>query len=1181
MKNIFLFSLIVVVLGLTNTFGQSATACPYVTAADDSAGCGNCVNLNATFFGGAQTTSYTVNPVAYNPYTFTGGTAVLINIDDTWSGAIALPFPFCFFGNTYTQFVIGSNGIVSFDLSFANQYCQWALTGVGTIPTTACPTNSIMGPYHDIDPGVAGTVSYQIVGSAPCRRLVVNWNQVAMFQCNNLINTQQTVLYETTNVIETYVANKPICSSWNGGGLAIHGIQNQGGTQAFAVPGRNNTVFATSNDAWQFTPSGGAANFTLNWYDNTGTLLGSGNNTVQVCPSTQTNYIAEVVYNGCAGQNPVTVYDTTTIFIQNGGISTISTDVTCFGLDNGTATVTYTGSPVTTYSWSPNVSTTNQATNLAPGTYIVNVDDPGGCTGADTVVISEPTQLTIVVSGTDATCAGVSDGTAQVVSSGGTGAYTYTWNTNPPQYTSSIQNLSSGIFVVTVTDANNCTVTGTDTVNQPLALSIAMSSTPETCGTINGTASAAVTGGTLPYSYSWNSVPAQLTQTATGLAAGSYTVTVQDAQGCTASSNVNVAAPSAVKIQSINTNDVLCNGNSTGSAVANTLGGISPFAYSWSAGGATGNSATGLPAGNYSVSVTDANGCGDSKNFTIAEPSPLVFASTNTVNVACFGNSSGGASATVIGGTTPYVYNWTNSVSTSDTAQTLPAGNYLLTVTDAHNCTITQNYAVTEPALLVASSVGDTICMGSNAGIGTVTVSGGATPYLYNWNPSVSSSSAANNLGGGFYNVTVTDANGCLVNTTLSVKETPLPSISSIDIQNVDCFGNATGAATVNLQSGTPPFTFSWNPTVSTNDVAQNLSAGNYSLIVSDAGGCITSQTFVITEPALLTAAATGVNLRCFGLPEGIASVIANGGTFPYIYQWNSNPIQKRATATALLAGDYTVTITDNHNCNTTASVSLSQPPQIKIDFVSSVKSFCALPNASLTVTANGGTNGLTYSWENGASFDSVVNTIYAGTHRVYVTDEANCSVSRTFGVGDIPPANAYFTSTPGNEDSLFLSVARVFIQNETQGGQSFNWYMNNEFLSNATDHIRHTFGETGEYTVMLVAFNGSTYCPDTFARTYYVIPEGEIFFPNAFTPNGDGVNDSYWVGGNRLTSFHMMIFDRWGKEIVTLNALGDRWNGKTKDGKDVPEGVYTFKANGVVNTGISFERAGTITLIR
>ncbi|MBX7242955.1 MAG: gliding motility-associated C-terminal domain-containing protein [Bacteroidia bacterium] len=1180
MKKIILIFLLFVTLGKISVIAQNPTACPYVVAVDDTLGCGSCTNLNANFFGGAQTTSYTVNQIPYTPYTFTGGTAILINIDDTWSGTIALPFPFCFFGNTYNQCVIGSNGIISFDLSFANGYCQWGLTGVGPIPTANCPTNAIMGPYHDIDPGVGGSVTYQVLGSAPCRRLVVNWNQVPMFQCNNLINTQQTILYETTNVIETYIANKPICASWNGGGLAIHGIQNQGGTQAFAVPGRNNTVFAASNDAWQFTPSGGAANFTLNWYQN-GNLIGSGNNTVQVCPSTQTDYVAEVVYNGCAGQNPVTVYDTTTIYILNGGISSSSTNVTCFGAADGTATVTYTGSPVTTYSWSPNVSTTAQASNLAPGTYIVNVNDPGGCTGADTIQITEPPQLTVAMSGTDASCAGVSNGTAQVVANGGTGTYTYTWNTNPPQYTSSIQNLSSGMYSVTVVDANNCSVSGSFTVNQPQALTFSVTNTPETCGNANGTATATISGGTSPYSYSWNTNPAQLTQIATGLVAGTYTIYIQDAQGCTVSASTTITMDSPVAIQAVNTVDVLCNGGNTGSAVVVTQGGVQPFTFNWTTPSFSGNTAANTPAGNYSVTVTDSNGCAATQNFVINQPPALTFSAVNEVDILCFGNSTGSASASVVGGVTPYNFNWTNNSSDTSFINNISAGNYTLTVTDAHNCVITQNYSITEPPVLTISSVGDTICLGSNSGTGYTIVGGGVTPYNYNWNPPVSTTSTGTNLSGGFYDILVTDANGCTISTAFSIRENTNPAITSIDIENVDCFGNATGSATVNIQGGTPPFVYNWNPSVSSSDVAENLTAGNYSLTISDAIGCFTAQAFVVTEPALLTANASGQDLRCFEVPEGVASVTVNGGTLPYIYEWNSHPPQKTATAIELPAGDYSVTVTDAHNCLATASVSLYQPSPIKIDFVRSVKSYCGLPNASITVTASGGTNGLTYSWENGMGFDSVVNNIYAGDHIVYVTDEANCVESRSFGVNDIPKADAYYVSTPGDADSIFLSMANVYFQNETEGGVSFEWYMNNELFSGATDHISHRFTEHGEYNVMLVAYNGSPYCPDTFARTYHIIPEGEIYFPNAFTPNGDGVNDTYWVGGNRIVTFTMTIYDRWGKEITTMNALGQEWNGKTKEGKDAPEGVYTFKAIAVMNTGISMERSGTITLIR
>lgn len=256
-----------------------------------------CVTIDAEVFETGSTESYVVESIPYAPpYPFNQGTSLFIGIDDIYSPAIALPFEFCFFGVNYNQIVVGSNGVISFDIADANAYCPWSFTA--SAPSAILPTNAIFGVYHDIDPSVCGAVRYQLLGEYPCRTFVVSYDAVCHFSCNNLISTSQVVFYETTNTIDVYVADKPTCGGWNSGNALI-GIQNAAGTVAFVPPGRNTGSWSTSNEAWRFTPSGGAPTYTVTWYE-AGVEIGTGNS-IDVCPVQTTTYTATAVYDGCGG----------------------------------------------------------------------------------------------------------------------------------------------------------------------------------------------------------------------------------------------------------------------------------------------------------------------------------------------------------------------------------------------------------------------------------------------------------------------------------------------------------------------------------------------------------------------------------------------------------------------------------------------------------------------------------------------------------------------------------------------------------------------------------------------------------------------------------------------------------------------------------------------------------------
>lgn len=257
------------------------------------------LTLNADVFTTGETTAYTICSIDYNPpFPFSGGTSFSVGTDDVWTGVVNLPFDFCFFGTNYSQIIVGSNGLISFDIANAGGYCPWSFTA--PCPNPALPLNSIFGVYHDIDPEVCGDLNYSILGSAPCRVFVVNYFDVCHYgtSCNANISSTQIVLYETTNAIEVYVGDKPVCTAWNNGNALI-GIQNAAGTVGYVADGRQTGVWTAGNEAWRFTPDG-PINVEVNWYDQTG-LLGTGFS-YEACPSQSSQtFVAEAVYTKCDG----------------------------------------------------------------------------------------------------------------------------------------------------------------------------------------------------------------------------------------------------------------------------------------------------------------------------------------------------------------------------------------------------------------------------------------------------------------------------------------------------------------------------------------------------------------------------------------------------------------------------------------------------------------------------------------------------------------------------------------------------------------------------------------------------------------------------------------------------------------------------------------------------------------
>ncbi len=469
------------------------------------------------------------------------------------------------------------------------------------------------------------------------------------------------------------------------------------------------------------------------------------------------------------------------------------TDNLCHGLTNGSASVKVTnGVPPYEYSWSPSGGNANSASNLAAGTYTITVTDALNRSESATVSILEPDALEPHISFNNISCNGKTDASITSAPTGGVPPYTFSWDNGNSN--AAISNLTAGTYTLTITDSNNCSITEAVTITEPAILTTSSGNHTDASayGASDGSATVSVTGGTPPYLYSWTSSPST-TDTASGLAAGTYTVNVSDANGCTASYDFTIIQPVPLMLNQGEQTNASCNGKNDGTATVHPFGGSAPYTYLWSPSGQTAATATGLGAGTHKVKVTDAEGDSITETFIITEPQPLSIVPDVVQQVSCHGFNDGFASVKVAGGTAPFSYKWSNGLIT-ESASNLTAGNYSVTVTDFNGCSIVEHFVITEPAILSVTkgNVANVSCNGSANGSATVLASGGTPPYTYAWSNGQAGTASIGNLTGGTYTVTVSDAHNCSATQSFIITEPAVVHPPSIGTQNLCDNQNAT-----------------------------------------------------------------------------------------------------------------------------------------------------------------------------------------------------------------------------------------------------------------------------------------------------------------------------------------------------------------------------------------------------
>jgi len=750
--------------------------------------------------------------------------------------------------------------------------------------------------------------------------------------------------------------------------------------------------------------------------------------------------------NGCSVQQSYTITSSSTITITGTPVH-----VTCNGLSNGSITVSATGGTGNkTFTWS-NGATGTTASSLAAGTYTVTATDQNGCSVQQSYTITSPSAISITGTPTHVTCNGLSNGSITVSATGGTGNKTFTWSNGATGATAS--GLAAGTYTVTATDQNGCSVQQSFTLTTSSGITITGVLTHVTCnGLNNGLIVASATGGTGNKTFTWSN--GATGATVSGLAAGSYTVTATDQNGCSAQQSFTITTPSAINITGTVT-PISCGGLNNGSIQVSATGGVGSKTFSWSHGpsGATVNN---LAAGTYTVTATDQTACSVQQSFTITAPGTITL--SGTIQHASCGSSNGSIAVSTIGGAGQITISWSNGASGTSVSNLAP-GSYTATATDASGCSSQQIFIVNSQSALQVSAVATNVtCAGGTNGSVTASVSGASGALVYNWSNG-STGSTLSGLSAGTYSVTAVDAGGC--SATASVQVTaPSPISINLSAQGISC-GSGTGSASVQVSGGTGTYSITWSNGATGTSVS-GLSPGGYSVSVADAAGCAASSSFNITVTAALQVNLTHTPVSCAGSNDAVVQVSTIGGNGSYTYLWNTGG--STSSLTGMGAGAYSVLITDGNGCTGEASISIQDPEPLSAAIFKSDVTCNGMGDGTAVVSVTGGTGPVELTWSNGDEGVSV-DGLSAGIYTVIVSDANGCTLSESIAITE--PQIIAVTTEVLQEESCSGNdgIATVNAMGGT-GVLSYDW--SNGTVGQQADNLT-----SGPHTVLVSDTNG------------------------------------------------------------------------------------------------------------
>ena len=643
-------------------------------------------------------------------------------------------------------------------------------------------------------------------------------------------------------------------------------------------------------------------------------------------------------------------------------------------------------------------------------------------------------------------------------------------------------------------------------------------------------------------------------------AAGQYIVKLTT----TFSSGPSSSSTQSVTINDVNTSltsPILCNGG-TAIVTATSLS-AGTFNYSWNTSPVQNTAVlSNVSAGSYTVTVTGNNSCAATSTINITEPSAINISLSST-NASCSAND-GSISSVVTGGTGAYIYSWSNGATTPN-LNNLGAGAYTLTVKDANNCSkVSAPVVISQAAsnILLNPTISSAICTASNGAINPA-VSGGTSPYTFVWSDG-STANSLNNLAAGSYSVTVKDALGCeKIFSNIVVPNTTNSIVVNTTVQQSNC-ADANGSITTSVSGGTTPYTYVWSNGSTTPNIS-NLSAGNYTVTVKDVNGCEEVKSVTVTQASsTLAINATATPSPC-NMVNGSINVSVTGGTSPYSYLWSNGATTDNISG--LAEGFYSVTVTDALGCTVTkANIEITQASATIFLNANSLPSKCDTNNGSITTTVSGGTSPYSFLWSDGSTTNNLI-AVAPGNYSVKVTDANGC----TTNLNNIEVNHVVENLNINLGEDKNVCPGQNIILNPGSYA-SYLWQDNSTAPT-------FTITGAGQYSVSVTDNFG---CKGSDTIKIFSNCSGNVYFPSAFTPNGDNKNDQFGILGDfsGIRDYELIVYGRWGQKIFSTKNPLEKWDG-TFQGKKLTTQTCVWVASFTINNRLPQIEKGTVVIIR
>ena len=807
-------------------------------------------------------------------------------------------------------------------------------------------------------------------------------------------------------------------------------------------------------------------------------------------------------------------------------------NVSCFGNGDGVIALELIGGTEPfTIDWMDSDEDLDTLTNLTPGEYGVLITDANDCITEGTYEITEEDVLTLDISFTELFCVNQTSTDIDITVTGGLEPYTFSWTGEVTSTNEDLADAGIGTYTVLVTDAVNCTIEETITIAQGSEILIEVIETQPTCLTNNGSLTASAVGGSgLDYTFFWYSTgdtPALLGQEPTldNLESGSYYLEVYDSAGCFNTAEVNLSNNQGEVTTNIT--NVLCAQDDSGSIEIEVVGLVGTLSVEWAGPNnftSVDEDISGLTEGEYTVTVTDSNGCQLIETYEVESTNQLV-EGIEITNI-CFGETGTGAiDILVTGGTAPYIISWTGNglVSDQTSITDLNEGCYILEILDANSCLYIEEVCITSlDEIILNTSVTGNVCFADEQGQIELEISGGDPDYSVEWLNSdaefVSDQVTVTQLATGVYTASIIDNSGCMANITASITSSP-ELTAEVSETPIICFGDENGALDVVYSGGVGALTLTWtgpNGFTSEEDQILNLGNGDYCYEVVGSVGCVISDCYALNNPELLNLNQTVNSISCFGANDGEISLEVTGGYTPYITDWtlNDSPFSTDEDISDLTIGEYAVTLSDSMGCIIEETFTVSEPTELTINFDNIVGATCPTSSdGAVEISASGGMLDYSYSWVLNGTEESIEEDpleLNAGDYQLTVTDANECITEIASVI--IPALGTVEIIVPENISWCFTEDLQL-IEPISAIAQSVEWtYPPSADVLSTTSSVFFQ-EEPGVYELVITGTDGPCVMTSTVEITIYEVP-----LADAGEDQEAELEDEVILGGNPTT---------------------------------------------------------------